>query len=163
MWSVPNLLTCLFLILYGFFSYRIITTSWWFILFSSAVIVDSSGCAYSVDGDMRHMVYKWRFPYLGYPLELSISLIYLLSPCNWFYHWCTSHHLMPLSYSGVYAHTIFNACFWFGFINTRVLVPARHLAFTTSLVGEFLTGGFNVSLLTQGNFGILFSYIQLVL
>jgi len=29
--------------------------------------------------------------------------------------------------------------FWFRFINTRVLILARHLAFTTPLVGEFLT------------------------
>ena len=33
----------------------------------------------------------------------------------------------------------FNACLWFRFIDTRVLVPARHLAFITSLIGKFLT------------------------
>ena len=79
---MPNLLTCLFMILYGFFSYRVITTSWWFILFSLAVIVDSLDCAYSVNGDMRYMVYGWGFPYLDYPLEVSISWIRLLSPYN---------------------------------------------------------------------------------
>jgi len=80
------------------------------------------------------------FPCLDYPLELSISWIYLLSPYKWFCHFCTSHHLMPLSCSGVYVHdTVFNACFWFRFIDTRVLVPARHLAFITPLIGEFLT------------------------
>jgi len=43
-----------------------------------AVIVNSSGCAYSVDRDMRCMVYRWGFPYLDYSLEVSISWIYLL-------------------------------------------------------------------------------------
>ena len=62
-------------------SYRII--SWWFILFYLVVIVDSSGCAYSVDRDMRYMVYRWAF--LDYHLDVSISWIYLLSPYNWFY------------------------------------------------------------------------------
>jgi len=33
--------------------------------------------------------------------------------------------------------TIFNACLWFRFIDTRVLIYARHLAFTSPLVGEF--------------------------
>ena len=32
--TVLNLLTCLLLVLYGFFSYRIILASWWFILFT---------------------------------------------------------------------------------------------------------------------------------
>jgi len=77
---------------------------------------------------------------LDYPLEVSISWIYLLSPYNWFCRFCTSHHLISLLCSGVYAHnTVFNAYFWFRFIDTRVLVPACHLAFITPLVGEFLT------------------------
>jgi len=29
--------------------------------------------------------------------------------------------------------------FWFGFIDTRVFIPACHSAFTISLIGEFLT------------------------
>ena len=69
---MPNLLTCLFMVLYGFFSYRIITASWWFILFSLAVIVKSSDWAYSVNRDMRNMVYGWGFHCLDYPLEISI-------------------------------------------------------------------------------------------
>jgi len=32
---------------------------------------------------------------------------------------------------------IFNACLWFGFIDTRVLIYARHLAFASQLAGEF--------------------------
>jgi len=32
---------------------------------------------------------------------------------------------------------VFNACLWFGFIDTRVLIYARHLAFAIPLVGEF--------------------------
>ena len=34
--------------------------------------------------------------------------------------------------------TVFNTCS-FGSIDTRVLIPARHLAFTTPLFGGFLT------------------------
>ena len=33
--------------------------------------------------------------------------------------------------------TVFNACLWFEFIDTRVLISARHLALTSPLVGEF--------------------------
>jgi len=51
-------------------SYRII--SWWFKLFYLAVIVDSSGCAYLVNGSIIYMVYRWEFPYLDYLLEISI-------------------------------------------------------------------------------------------
>ena len=90
--TMPNLLTCLFMILYKFFSYRINTAPWWFILFSFAVIVDNSGYAYSIDKDMKYMVYRWGFPYLDNPLKVSISWIYLLSPYNWFCRFCTSHH-----------------------------------------------------------------------
>ena len=61
------------------------------------------------------------------PVQLVLTLMYISS-------------LMSHSCLGVYAHdTIFHACFWFEFIDTPVLVPARHLAFITSLVGEFLT------------------------
>jgi len=39
-----------------------------------------------------------------------------------------------------YAHSmVFNACFWFRFIDTCVLIPARHLVVITLLIGEFLT------------------------
>jgi len=33
--------------------------------------------------------------------------------------------------------TVFNACLWFRFIDTRVLIYARHLAFASPLAGEF--------------------------
>jgi len=37
-----------------------------------------------------------------------------------------------------YAHdTVFNACLWFRFIDTHVLITARHLAFASPLAGEF--------------------------
>jgi len=101
--TVPNLLTFLYMVLYGFFNYCIITASWWFILFYLAIIVDSSSCVNSVDENMRYMVYRWGFPYLNYPLKISISWIYQLSPYNWFCRLCTSHHLISHSCSGVYA------------------------------------------------------------
>ena len=101
---------------------------------------------YSVDGDMRYMVYKWGFPCLDYPLKISTSWIYLLSPYNWFCHICTSHLLEPPSCLGVYAHDIvFNACFWIRFINTSVLIPARHLAFTTHSLWSFWLPGIFMS------------------
>ena len=34
-------------------------------------------------------------------------------------------------------NTIFNAWFWFGFIDTRMLIFARHLAFASPVAGEF--------------------------
>jgi len=118
-------------------SYRII--SWWFILFYLVVIMDNLGCAYSVDWDMRCMVYRWGFSCLDYPLEVSISWIYLLSPYNWFCHIYLSYYLMPHSYSCVIVlttrfsmHTLL-----FRFTDTRVLILTHHLAFTTPLVGEF--------------------------
>ena len=95
---------------------------------------------HSVDRDMRYMVYRWEFFCLYYPLKISISWIYLLSSYNWFCRFCTSHHLMPLSCSGVYAHDIvFNTWFWFEFIDICVHIPVCHLTFITPLVGEFLT------------------------
>jgi len=117
-------------------SYRII--SWWFILFYLVVIVDSSGCAYSVDRDMRYMVYRWGFSCLDYPLEGSTLWIYLLNSYNWFCHISLSHHLMPYSCSCVLVFTIrFSMhALLFRFIDTCVLVFARHLAFATPLVGE---------------------------
>ena len=38
----------------------------------------------SVYGDVRYMVYIWGFPYLDYPLVVSISWIQNLSLYNWF-------------------------------------------------------------------------------
>jgi len=61
-------------------SYHIIF--WWFILFYLTVVMGNSTCAYSVNGDMRYMIYKWGFLYLDYPLDVSISWTYLLSPYN---------------------------------------------------------------------------------
>ena len=116
-------------------SYRIIF--WWFILYSLVVTVDSSSCAYSIDGDMRYMVYRWEFSCLDYPLEISISWIYLLSPYNWFCHFCTSHYLLPLLCSCVLVlMTQFSIHpLWFEFIDTCVPIYASHLAFIIPLVG----------------------------
>jgi len=76
---------------------RIIPDDSYFFIFT--VIADNSGWAYSVDGDMRYMVYRWGFSYLDYPLEVSISWIYLLSPYNWFCHICLPYHLVSHSCS----------------------------------------------------------------
>ena len=75
---------------------------------------------------------------LDYSLEVPISWTYLYSSYNCFCHLCISYHLKPHSCSNVFAHdSIFNACPWFKFFDTRVLVSAHHLAFITPLVGEF--------------------------
>jgi len=110
-------------------SYRII--SWWFILFYIAVIVDSSGCAYLVDGGMRYIVYRWGFSCLDFSSRYqshesiywarTIGFVTSVYPIIW----C----LIPVR---VYAHdTVSNSSFWIRFIDTRMLVPARQLTFTT--------------------------------
>jgi len=87
----------------------------------------------------RHEVYGIYMSSLFGLFPRSINLINLSSePYNCLCHLYTSHHLMSHSCSGVHAQDMFfNACFWFGFIDIRVLIPARHLAFITPLVGEF--------------------------
>ena len=48
------------------------------------------------------------------------------------------HLLYIYLFLHAYAHnTVFNAWFWFGFIDTRVLILVRHLAFASPLAGEF--------------------------
>jgi len=110
-------------------------------MFSLVVIVDSSGCAYSIDGDNWNMVYRWRLHCLNYPLEVSISWIYLLSSYFWFCHFCIFQHLMPHSCSCMLVLTtrFLLHALWLMFVNTRVVIYARHLAFIKLLVREFLT------------------------
>jgi len=95
--TILNLLTCLLLILYRFFSHRMVIATCWFILFSYVVIVDSSGCVYSVDGDLRYMVYRW-----GFLIWIIPSKYQSHEPINWarttcfvisIYHmiWCLIH------------------------------------------------------------------------
>jgi len=64
-----------------------------------------------------------------------VSSSYLIIP--WvFLAWC--HLLYIYLFLHACAHdTVYNACLWFGFIDTRVLIFARHLAFTLPLAGEF--------------------------
>jgi len=59
----------------------------------------------------------------------------------WFSRFCTFHHLMPHSCSCVLVLTTRFPIhsLWFRFIDTRVPIYAYYLAFTTPLVGEFLT------------------------
>jgi len=131
--AVLNLLTYLFLI-YVDNCYHIIF--WWFIQFYLAVIVDSSGCAYSIYGDMRYIVYRWEFSYLDYPLEVSISWIYLLSPYNWFCHICLSYYLMP------YVRGMLMTWFLIHAFDSDLSIHmwlSMHATWHSLLVGEFLT------------------------
>ena len=63
-----------------------------------------------------------------------VSYSYLIIP--WVFHaW---HHLLYI-YLLLYAShdTVFNVCLWFGFIDIRVLIFARHLTLASPLAGEF--------------------------
>jgi len=65
----------------------------------------------------------------------SVSCSYLLIPCII----STWYHILSL-YLLLYAcahDMVFNACLWFRFIDTRVLIYASHLALASLLAGEF--------------------------
>ena len=75
--------------------------------------------------------------YPSFPLVFYSTCLLLLS----YYTMCSlaQYHLLYI-YLLLYAcahDTIFNACLWFRFIDTRVLIYARHLAFASPHVGEF--------------------------
>ena len=101
-------------------------------MFSLVVIVDNSSGAYSVDGDLRYMVYRWGFSYLDYPLKVSISWIYLMSPYNWFCRFCAFHHLMSHSCSCVFVLTArFSIhALWFEFIDPTDMEMLRRRIYT---------------------------------
>ena len=63
-----------------------------------------------------------------------------------------------------YAHdTVFNACLWFSFIDTHVLIFSRHLAFASPLAGGVLTPlGPHVQVLELGPKGIFLLRTKLV-
>ena len=64
------------------------------------------------------------------PVQLILSHLFIPSLDVSFLFMCASAH-----------DTVFNAYLWFGFINTSVLIFARHLAFATPLVREFWLPG----------------------
>ena len=70
-----------------------------------------------------------------YFISRLITFPYLIIP--WVFPvW---YHLLCI-YLLLHAHahnTVFNAWLWFGFIDTLVLISARHLAFASPLAGEF--------------------------
>ena len=75
---------------------------------------DNSGCMNSDDGDMGYMVYRWGFPYLDYPLDVSISWIQSLSSYNWFCLLLYVTHYLMFHYMLICAHaydTILDTCF----------------------------------------------------
>jgi len=64
-----------------------------------------------------------------------VSYSYLIIPCV-FPPWYHLLYFYVLLFACAHS-TIFNACLWFEFIDTCVLIFARHLTFASSLVGEF--------------------------
>ena len=76
--------------------------------------------------------------YLVLPYLLYFSSLYLLLS---YYTMCILCWMSPaISLLFLYTcthNTIFYVCLWFGFIDTRVLIYARHLAFASPLAGEF--------------------------
>jgi len=110
----------------------------WFCSYSSLLVLsilcyflslgDNSGCMNSGDGYASYIVYIWGFSYLDYSFNVLISRIRNLSLYNWFYHiyftWC----LITCSCVFMLTTRFSIHAFRFGFINTRVLVYACHLA-----------------------------------
>ena len=72
------------------------------------------------------------FPYVFYSSSLLLLSYHTLSIS------CLISIAVYLLAPHACAHdTIFNACLWFRFIDTRVLIYARYLAFASPLAGEF--------------------------
>jgi len=84
-----------------------------------------------------YMVYIWRFPCLDYSFDVLISRIYNLSLYNWFYHIYFTCYLLTCSCMPMFTTRFSMHDLVLRFIDTRVLIPACHLAFTIPLVGEF--------------------------
>jgi len=84
--------------------------------------------------DYYYIIGAYILPYHLYTIS-PISCSCLIIPCVF----PTWYHLLFL-YLLLYAcahDTIFNAWLWLRFIDTRVLIFARHLAFASPLLGEF--------------------------
>jgi len=103
--------------------------------------LSNTSCMYSVDGEVRYMVYRWGFPYLDYPLDVLISWIRRLSLYNWF---CLHLHFTYDIYNSYMLDKCISlyllllpTCFleytihWYSC--TCVLAWARYLAFLYSL------------------------------
>jgi len=104
-----------------------------------------------------YSLYACRVVFIGFYIGFSVyDHYYFISAYILLYHLCSippvscSYPIIPWIFSAWYhllyvylllyacAHdTVFNACLWFGFIDTRVLIYARHLTFTSPLAGEF--------------------------
>jgi len=100
-----DFLTCSFLI---YTDTWLPYNSWWFIHSILTVIVDNSGCAYSVDGDMRYMVYRGGFPCLNY-----FSRYQSHESINWV---CTTGFVTstyPIIWCLIHVHVCL--CSWHGF------------------------------------------------
>jgi len=74
---------------------------------------------------------------LDYFFNVLTSRIGNLCLCNWYYHIYFTCCLLTCSYMLMLTTQISIHALWLGFIDTRVLIYARHLAFTTLLIGEF--------------------------
>ena len=98
------------------------------------------------------MVYIWWFPCLDYSFNILTSRISNFVLYNWFYHiYFTCYFLtcscMPILMTRFSIHAP-----WLGFIDTRVLVLARHLAHTTHW-GVLTPLDLHVQILELGAYG----------
>jgi len=87
--------------------------------------------------DATYMVYIWGFSYLDYSFDVLTSQIDNLGLYNWFYHIYFTCYLFTCSCMLMLMTRFSIHALWLGFINTRVIIYARHLVFTAPLVGEF--------------------------
>ena len=110
----------------------------------------NSSCLNSDYGDIRHIVYIWGFPCLDYSFDVPISRISNLSLYNWFYYiyftWC----LIACSCVSVLTIWFLIHALWLEFIDTRVLVPAYHVALASLLVGKLSPLDLNVQISEPG-------------
>ena len=99
---------------------------------------NSSGYINSGYSDARYKVYIWGFLYLDYSFDVLISRISNLGVYNWFCHFYFTCYLISCFCMSVLTTWFSVHAVWLGFIDTRVVIYARHLAFILPLVGEFL-------------------------
>jgi len=74
---------------------------------------------------------------MDYSFDVLTSQISNLGLYNWFYYIYFTCYLLTCSCMPMRMTRFLIHAPWLGYIDTRVLVPARHLAFTTPLAGEF--------------------------
>jgi len=84
------------------------------------------------------------YDYHTIPVHILLYHLWSIPPVSCYYHlisymfppWYQLMSLYLILHAGTH-DTVFNAYLWLGFIDTHVLISARHLAFASPLAGEF--------------------------